>query len=374
MFPTRLGRRSAPMRTNLQTLTDSILRSIRDNTGEVQHFDQSPLPEKSEIIQIIEETMVLLFPGYFGHSELSFDSIEQQIGYRVAIVFEKLQAQVYREARHSCKFEKKSCRSCEGYSSGLAEGFIEALPVLRARLELDVKAAFRNDPAASGFDEIITSYPGLEAIAVFRIANLLHRQGMRLIPRIMTEWAHTRTGVDIHPGATIGDSFFIDHGTGVVIGETTVIGNRVTLYQGVTLGALNFPRDAEGNLIRGAKRHPTIEDDAVIYAGATILGGKTVIGEGAVVGGNVWLTESVPPHCRVVMAKPDLRITSKHEEIGASVVMPAQNTPTPEKPRNTRQNDVSAGRCIGGVVCPQEAQNEDDKKEVAVNLTKREPR
>ncbi|MFZ2960164.1 MAG: serine O-acetyltransferase EpsC [Candidatus Ozemobacteraceae bacterium] len=319
------------MNKRLQELANGILLSVEKNTGEVQHFDQSPLPEKNEIVRVIEETMVLLFPGYFGQSELSFHTIEQQIGYRAAVILEKLQAQVYREARHSCKFKSKSCKSCEGYSLTIAEGFLAEIPAMRARLELDVKAAFRNDPAASGFDEIIFSYPGLEAIAVYRMAHFLHSQGLFLIPRIMSEWAHARTGVDIHPGATIGDSFFIDHGTGVVIGETTLIGSRVTLYQGVTLGALNFPRDAQGNLIRGAKRHPTIEDDVVIYAGATILGGKTVIGEGAVVGGNVWLTESVPPHCRVVMAKPDLRITPKHGDEQQTVV-PAERAAEKENP------------------------------------------
>lgn len=298
----------------LRQLTAGILKTVLENTGEVQHFDGSPLPEKNEIERVIQESMILLFPGYFGHNELSFDSIEQQIGFRVALIHEKLQKQVFREARHSCKFKSRSCGQCEGYAAKVAEDFIRDLPEIREKLELDVKAAFNNDPAASGYDEIIFSYPGLEAVAVYRLAHSLHQQGLALIPRIMTEWAHARTGVDIHPGATIGDSFFIDHGTGVVIGETTLIGKRVTLYQGVTLGALNFPRDAKGNIIRGAKRHPTIEDDAVIYAGATILGGETTIGQGSIIGGNVWLTESVPPFTRVLMGKPDLRISPRHQE------------------------------------------------------------
>ena len=298
----------------LRQLSAGILRSVLENTGEVQHFDGSPLPEKHEIEQVVRESMILLFPGYFGHNELSFDSIEQQIGFRVALIHEKLRKQVFREARHSCRFKSRSCGQCEGYAAQVAETFIRDLPEIREKLELDVKAAYNNDPAASGYDEIIFSYPGLEAVTIYRLAHLLHQQGLVLIPRIMTELAHVRTGVDIHPGATIGDSFFIDHGTGVVIGETTVIGRGVTLYQGVTLGALNFPRDAQGNIIRGAKRHPTIEDDVVIYAGATILGGETTIGEGSIIGGNVWLTESVPPHTRVLMGKPDLRISPRHHE------------------------------------------------------------
>ena len=298
----------------LRQLSANILRSVLENTGEVQHFDGSPLPEKHEIEQVVLESMILLFPGYFGHDELSFDSIEQQIGFRVALIHEKLRKQVFREARHSCKFKTRSCGQCEGYAAQVVEKYIRDLPEIREKLELDVKAAYDNDPAASGYDEIIFSYPGLEAVAIYRLAHVLHEQGLILIPRIMTELAHVRTGVDIHPGATIGDSFFIDHGTGVVIGETTVIGRGVTLYQGVTLGALNFPRDAQGNIIRGAKRHPTIEDDVVIYAGATILGGETTIGEGSIIGGNVWLTESVPPHTRVLMAKPDLRISPRHHE------------------------------------------------------------
>ncbi len=298
----------------IRRLTADILSSFQERLSDVQHFDDSPLPEKKAIYGILEDLLVLLFPGYYGGADLSFGAIEQRIGYRVALIHEHLTAQVYREARHACKFRKASCKHCESYAADITESLLAVLPQLRCRLELDVKAAFKNDPAASGFDEIIFSYPGLLAIAVYRIAHHLHGQGLRLIPRILTEWAHAETGVDIHPGATIGHSFFIDHGTGVVIGETTLIGDRVTLYQGVTIGALNFPRDADGNIIRGAKRHPTIENDVVIYAGATILGGMTTIGEGSVVGGNVWLTESVPPNCRVLLPKSELLITPRKPE------------------------------------------------------------
>ncbi len=179
---------------------------------------------------------------------------------------------------------------------------------MRLILEQDAQAAFEGDPAAKSHHEIIFCYPGLEAVSVYRIAHELLLLGVPLIPRMMTEHAHQKTGIDIHPGARIGSGFFIDHGTGVVIGETCDIGAGVKLYQGVTLGALSFPRDAAGNIIRGMKRHPTLEDDVVIYANATILGGDTVIGKGAVIGSNVWLTQSVAPSTVVSLEKPSLRI------------------------------------------------------------------
>jgi serine O-acetyltransferase len=184
--------------------------------------------------------------------------------------------------------------------------FFERLPEVMALIGADVEAAYEGDPAATCLEEIILAYPGVKAVFTYRIAHLLHGLGVPLIPRIMTEFAHNETGVDIHPGATIGRDFFIDHGTGVVIGETTVIGDRVKLYQGVTLGALSFPRDQRGTLVRGTKRHPTLEDDVVVYAGATILGGDTVVGRGSVIGGNIWLTTSVPPGSRVTLSRDQL--------------------------------------------------------------------
>jgi serine O-acetyltransferase len=182
------------------------------------------------------------------------------------------------------------------------------VPALRSVLATDVEAAFDGDPAVSSRDEIIFCYPGLEAITVYRLANMLVRLGVPFIPRMMTEWAHKETGIDIHPGATIGDYFFIDHGTGVVIGETCEIGSNVKVYQGVTLGALSFPTDSDGQLIRGQKRHPTIEDRVVIYANATILGGKTTLGHDSVIGSSVWITASVAPHTTVVLEKPRLKV------------------------------------------------------------------
>lgn len=299
------------LKKRLKTITEKIISSITESHKEVQHFDSSPLPDKEEIYQIIRNVFILLFPGYYGQSKMSFDSIEMRIGYRVARVYEELKPQIYRELIHDCQKQGTPCGGCEKAAESMVMGFLESIPQLRNRLNLDVKAAFKNDPAAVSFDEIIFSYPGLEAVTVYRVAHFFYEAGLRLLPRIMTEWAHSRTGVDIHPGATIGESFFIDHGTGVVIGETTIIGNRVTLYQGVTLGALNFPRDEDGKIIRKLRRHPKICDDVVIYAGATILGGETTIGEKSIIGGNVWLTTSVEANSRVLLNNSDLSITTR---------------------------------------------------------------
>ncbi len=199
-------------------------------------------------------------------------------------------------------------RDFEALGQAKAIQFLEQLPELRKQLSLDAQAAYDGDPAVKNLDEVIFCYPGLEAITIYRLAHLLHELSIPFIPRMMTEWAHSRTGIDIHPGARIGEYFFIDHGTGVVIGETCEIGNNVKLYQGVTLGALSFATDGDGQLVRGMKRHPTIEDRVVVYANATILGGATVIGHDSVVGSSVWLTRSVEPHSTVVLEKPKLRI------------------------------------------------------------------
>ena len=199
-------------------------------------------------------------------------------------------------------------------AQAMAITFLEQLPRLREVLATDVQAAYDGDPACKNVDEVIFCYPGLDAVTTFRLANTLLKLGVPFIPRMMTEYAHRETGIDIHPGATIGSYFFIDHGTGVVIGETCEIGEHVKLYQGVTLGALSFATDGDGNLVRDTKRHPTIEDRVVIYANATILGGRTVVGHDSVIGSSVWLTKSVAPHATVVMEKPNLRIRSEHPE------------------------------------------------------------
>lgn len=201
-----------------------------------------------------------------------------------------------------------SCRHCTKKAQEAAGAFLRKLPHIQKRLWLDVEAAYDGDPAAKSLAEVVLAYPGHEAITVYRLAHELLIVGVPLLPRMMTEYAHRRTGIDIHPGARIGDRFFIDHGTGVVIGETTVMGNRVKLYQGVTLGALSFPRDERGKILKEGKRHPTIEDDVVIYAGATILGGNTVIGQGSVIGGNTWVTQSVAPGSKITVSKTNQEV------------------------------------------------------------------
>ncbi|HMM33700.1 MAG TPA: serine acetyltransferase, partial [Thermoanaerobaculia bacterium] len=243
-----------------------------------------------------------VYPGSFGDTIVYRDNLRDHLGDVLFRIHLRLSAEV-----------EKALEASEGkpaarrHAREVVTELFERLPEVADRVAEDVQAAYDGDPAAQGFDELILAYPGVKAIFTYRIAHELHRMGVRLIPRVMTEFAHNETGVDIHPGATIGRSFFIDHGTGVVIGETTTIGDRVKIYQGVTLGALSFPKNEHGELIRGVKRHPTVEDDVVIYAGATILGGSTVIGCGSVIGGSVWLTTSVPAFTRVTLAGEQLR-------------------------------------------------------------------
>jgi serine O-acetyltransferase len=275
------------------------------------------------MVQIIEILQEVIFPGYFGKKGLDSHSIKYHVGDSLETAYELLVVEIYRGIRHSCQLSQTVCESVCAHCEEIAENqtiqFLEKIPDLRHALATDVRAAFEGDPASRGYDEVIFSYPCIFAIMVFRLAHELHLQGVPLLPRMMTEFAHSKTGIDIHPGATIGNYFFIDHGTGVVIGETTEIGENVKLYQGVTLGALSFPRDETGRVIRGKKRHPTIEDEVVIYAGATVLGGNTVIGKGSVVGGNVWLTHSVPPRSKVLISDPQLVVDTLPGEAEAGV-------------------------------------------------------
>jgi len=268
----------------------------------VDHVDAALIPSKDAIIRILDILNDLLFPGYFGKQELTWSSLAYHLGIEMTTLFELLSAQISRSIRHECRRMDSLCVRCVQKGRQEALVFLEKLPEVRCMLGRDVQAHYDGDPAAKALDEIVFCYPGLYAIFVYRVAHELWLQGIPLIPRIMTEHAHSLTGIDIHPGAKIGADFFIDHGTGVVIGETTEIGDRVRIYQGVTLGALSVPRQSEeGKSLRGQKRHPTIEDDVSIYALATILGGKTVIGARCGIGGNVWLTSSVPPDTTVVI-------------------------------------------------------------------------
>jgi len=242
-----------------------------------------------------------LFPGYFGLSDIDADNAPFHVGATLDRCRARLLEQLRRGICFSCAEPPSACPDCASLAAKITEGFIAALPGLQALLRLDVAAALAADPAATSADEVIFCYPGLIAITNHRLAHELHRLGAPLIPRIINELAHAATGIDIHPGARIGESFFIDHGTGVVIGETTEIGDRVRLYQGVTLGAKRIPVDPDGNAVRGVPRHPLVEDDVTIYSGATVLG-RVTLGRGAVIGGNVWLTRSVPAGARVTQA------------------------------------------------------------------------
>ena len=281
-----------------------MVRSCSDDKT-VDHVGATLIPSKDEIIRILGILQDVLFPGFFGKQELSPSTIEYHLGNELMNLFEALSAQLSKSIRHECRRTDSLCVKCVQKGRDEAIIFMEKLPVLRQILGLDVKAHYDGDPAAKSLDEIVFSYPGLYAIFVYRVAHELFLRNIPLMPRIMTEHAHSLTGIDINPGATIGAEFFIDHGTGVVIGETTNIGDRVRIYQGVTLGALSVPRESEGgNSLRGTKRHPTIENDVTIYAQATILGGETVIGARSVIGGNVWLTSSVPPDTTVLIEPP----------------------------------------------------------------------
>jgi len=298
-------------RDQVRDVTRVVLQTFGCLQPRLEHLAVTPLPDKRSVIQILDDLLEVIYPGYFGRKYVETANIEYYIGDLLDSIYSRLTEEIYCSVRPQCANESDVCSHCQGIAEKQAIVFLQKLPELRSRLSRDVQAAYDGDPAAKSIDEVIFAYPAIFAITIYRFAHELNIQGIPLLPRIMTERAHSTTGIDIHPGATIGSGFFIDHGTGVVIGETTNIGHRVKLYQGVTLGALSFAMDEEGRMIRGKKRHPTIEDDVVIYAGATILGGGTVIGRGSVIGGNVWLTRSVPPHTRVIISEPELVIDQK---------------------------------------------------------------
>jgi serine O-acetyltransferase len=298
-------------RDQVRAVTRDLIQTFGALQPKLEHFATTPLPDKASVIRIIDDLLEVIYPGYFGRKYVESSNIEYYVGDLLDSIFARLTEEIYRSVRPACDHAEDTCDHCLNSAEEQSLSFLRKLVDLRRRLSDDVQAGYDGDPAAKSIDEVIFAYPAIYAITIYRIAHELNCQGIPLLPRIMTEHAHSVTGIDIHPGATIGAGFFIDHGTGVVIGETTIIGNRVKLYQGVTLGALSFAKDDEGRMVRGKKRHPTIEDDVVIYAGATILGGATVIGRGSVIGGNVWLTRSVPPYTRVVISEPELVIDSK---------------------------------------------------------------
>ncbi len=297
-----------PIQDRLAEVTKRLIATYTDKLPTAHNLDQSKrLPSEERTTELLEEIFEILYPGFFGNQHLTGENVTYHVGALIDDIADQLHEQIYLAVRFECDREDP-CEHCAKFSDDAVEQFVISLPEVRRLLTLDVQAAFDGDPAAKSFAEIILSYPGLEAITVYRIAHQLNIRGVPLLPRIMTEHAHRQTGIDIHPGARIGESFFIDHGTGVVIGETTDIGRNVKVYQGVTLGALSFPKDERGNLIRGRKRHPTIDDEVVIYAGATILGGDTVIGKGSVIGGNTWVIHSIPPGSKVTSTPQEQKI------------------------------------------------------------------
>lgn len=296
-------------------LVDALTRSILGD-ARTRHLRNTHLPDPEATAELVDLVREIVFPGYFGRRGVAEASLHLHVGELVArtqILAEQQIRAVLRYVRDIDTDEADCPESvdCDRVARECAAAFVQTIPEVRRRLALDVQAAFDGDPAAEHIDETILCYPGVRAILVHRVAHALYRLKVPLLPRLMQENAHSRTGIDIHPGATIGESFFIDHGGGVVIGETTVIGDNVRIYQGVTLGAKSFQLDDSGRIIRSnAKRHPTIGDRVIIYAGAVILGGDTVIGDDCVVGGSVSVTRSIPPGHMVVQRQPDLIVRS----------------------------------------------------------------
>lgn len=288
----------------LPDIAENIIESCYDKAC-YTHIDYEPIPSEGYVVDIINKLKEILFPGYFTREKIDPVNLKYYMGQSVSVLFDMLSVQIAHSIRHDCFRYDLPCNECEEQGQKIALNLLESIPLLRKILATDVRAIYEGDPAAKSHDEIIFSYPGIFAVTVYRVAHKLFELQVPLLPRIMTEHAHSLTGIDIHPGADIGESFVIDHGTGVVIGETTVIGKNVRIYQGVTLGALSLPKDA-GKRLRGKKRHPTIEDDVIVYSGATILGGNTIIGARSVIGGNVWITKSVPPDTKVIMETPKL--------------------------------------------------------------------
>lgn len=298
------------MKEEINKAVEKLLASYAATESHISRLEKQPPPATNEIVRIVTALQELMFPGFFGTQGLSGDLLRAHVVEKSAWMYETLSEQIARACVHGDDVHPAVTLD----PPEIAAEFLSELPHIRRILATDVEAAYAGDPAATCRDEVIASYPSVYAVMVYRLAHVLHKLNVPLIPRIMTEHAHHRTGIDIHPATTIGDAFFIDHGTGVVIGGTAIIGNRVKIYQGVTLGAFSFLKDADGNLVRGTKRHPTIEDDVVIYSGATILGGDTVIGRGSAIGGNVWLTKSVPPYTKVYQDTPKLRIITPQDK------------------------------------------------------------
>ncbi|MBI2951869.1 serine acetyltransferase [bacterium] len=322
------------MHTSIDALSrvSSEIVGTYQKYGGINRIDAENLPSRDRVTEVLQDLLTLLFPGYVGLEIPTWQDISFFVNGLVNSIYLRLREEITRSLNDPREAAHRRKR-CEEMGEEFALALLKKIPDIRATLQMDVQAAYDGDPAARSHDEIILSYPGVLAVATYRLAHELYRLEVPLIPRIMTEWAHSKTGIDIHPGATVGRRFFIDHGTGVVIGETTEIGDDVKVYQGVTLGALSFPKTPDGQAIKGGKRHPTIEDGVTIYAGASIFGGRTVIGRGSVIGANAsviprsWdipvvigqgcaigpnatVMESVPPATRVTI-RVDQEVTER---------------------------------------------------------------
>jgi len=287
---------------------DTLIRRVVDELCQSESYEavyhrptiRGVMPSLEILVEIVERLKNVLFPAYFNDSEMTTGTMPFIVGSHIEKIERLLGEQIKRGYGFSCEIrDRQACMECEERSLSLSREFIATIPKIRKLLASDVMASFEGDPAAKNTGETIFCYPSIKAVTNYRIAHELQLLGVDIIPRIITEMAHSITGIDIHPGAAIGERFFIDHGTGTVIGETCEIGNNVRLYQGVTLGAISFPKDDSGKLVKGIPRHPIVEDDVIIYSGTTILG-RVRIGKGSVIGGNVWLTHDVEPGTRVV--------------------------------------------------------------------------
>ena len=288
----------------MKELVEKITYTYKDDTG-INFIDASNLPAREKIVDILDLFSEVLFPGYTGKRVVTQTNISFIVGDILSHIYTELCDQTERAYKYACRIGNCDDCDCRAKAEDVTHHLLSCLPEIREKLKGDIRAAFDGDPAAQSYEEIVISYPCIIAIATYRIAHELFIKDVPLIPRIMSESAHSRTGIDIHPGAGIGRNFFIDHGTGVVIGETTIIGDNVKIYQGTTLGAMSFPRDERGKIIKGTKRHPTIEDNVTIYAEATILG-DIVIGKNAVIGGNVWVKKAVPAGVTVTNENAEL--------------------------------------------------------------------
>jgi serine O-acetyltransferase len=299
--------------TGLPLLVDKILRNY-ETFGGMDHLAGKDLPSKTVVIDVLEDLLTMFFPGYLGKTGITKSNIKYFLGNTLTSVYTRLTGEVEKSLKYICR-KVKECPEdvCHRRAQVVVKELLEKIPEIRSLLSGDIEAAYNGDPAAVSTEEVVLSYPCVLAITTYRIAHELYLRGVPLIPRIMSEYIHSQTGIDIHPGAKIGKNFFIDHGTGVVIGETAEIGDNVKIYQGVTLGALSFPKDEKGHIIRGRKRHPTVGNNVVIYSGATLLGADAIVGNDVVIGGNVWITSPVASGTRITIAPPELKYKKKKQ-------------------------------------------------------------